>query len=85
MRKIVSCQIPKARIVRPLLAGSVLLGLAAGGAEAQGCVAGAQQAQQSQSQPQPANPPVTTTSPLQTAISGSLGCVSGAQAAQKKQ
>jgi len=34
MKKIVSRQIPNARIVRPLLVGGVLLGLAAGPAEA---------------------------------------------------
>lgn len=78
MKKIVSCQVPKAKIVLPLVAGGVLLSLAAGGAEAQtyGCTTGAQQ---------PSSPPVTTTSPLQTAISGSLGCVSGAQQAQQAQ
>lgn len=79
MKKIISCQIPKAKIVRPLVAGSVLLSLAAGGAEAQGCVTGAQPP------PQQAAPAQTTTSPAQTAISGSQGCVTGAQQQQNPQ
>ena len=83
MKKIVSCQIPKAKIVRPLLAGSMLLVLAVGGAEAQGCVIGAQKAAQPPP-PQTQQPPLTT-SPLQTGISGSQGCVTGAQQQQQQQ
>lgn len=78
MKKIVSRQVPKAKIIR-VAAGSLLLSLAAGEAEAQGCVTGANPP------PQQSSPPVTTTSPAQTAISGDRGCVSGAQDYQRPQ
>jgi hypothetical protein len=53
MKKIISRQIPKTKIV-PLATAGVLVSLAMGQAEAQGCVAGAQQWQQWQQQQQQA-------------------------------
>lgn len=68
MKRIVSHQIPKAEIARPLLVGGLLLSMAAGAAEAQN----QPRAQQSWSWSQA----------LQTIISGDQGCVVGAQRQQ---
>lgn len=88
MKKIKSCQMPRAQIVRPLLLGGLVLAATAGMVEAQGCVAGAASAKQKSSGSSGSSSGSeagqryqqynTPSSKVQSVISKSPGCVMGA-------